>query len=68
MDVTDWGQVVVLGSCPGCLNWQLDYEPVVFASYEQSVAVIESVLREHLDECLHLQRALGPRVLQGLDA
>lgn len=58
MDVTTWEQSVVVGPCPGCQNWQVDYAPATFVSYAQCVAVVESVIREHLDECPHLQRLL----------
>jgi hypothetical protein len=60
MEVTSWGQQVCLGPCPGCGNWQVDYDPHLFVSYAQCVRVVETVLREHLDECPHLQRLLGP--------
>lgn len=63
MDVTapeELANRVVLGPCPGCLNWQLDYAPTDFTSYEDCCDVIETALAEHLDECPHLQQALGP--------
>lgn len=62
-------QVTVLGPCPGCDNWQVDYTNGALQPYVRSVlgangieadmtdfyAVIEAVLQEHLDECPHLR-------------
>lgn len=59
---------VVLGPCPGCDDWQLDYTDEVAEEYQRPSwedpntftirdfrAVIEEVLAEHLAECPHLR-------------
>lgn len=72
----------VLGPCPGCLSWQVEYTDEVVGQFattevlavsafagdtEDYVSldispfyeVIEDVLAEHLDECVHLRRLIG---------
>jgi hypothetical protein len=59
---------VVLGPCPGCDDWQLDYTNEVMDSYSRPVVgedgtftvadfrqVIEDILQEHMRECPHLR-------------
>lgn len=56
---------VVLGPCPGCELWQVDYSYKVAQEFIQMAdgsfdtslfhEAVEELLREHLDECLHLQ-------------
>ena len=56
---------VVLGPCPGCQLWQIDYSYRVAQEFIQMVdgsfdvrpfhQAVEELLREHLDECPHLQ-------------
>jgi len=51
---------VVLGPCPGCESWQLDYSKDVVsalgvASFYEAV---EGILQDHLVECPHLQQLL----------
>ena len=55
---------VVLGPCPGCWNWQLDYTYEAAGTYfgdKRAVdtsgfhLVVEGVLAEHLDECPELR-------------
>lgn len=59
---------VVLGPCPGCDDWQVDYTDEVRDSYSRPTIenpttftvgdfhqVIEDVLQEHLNECPHLR-------------
>lgn len=75
---------VVLGPCPGCQSWQIDYTSEAASSYagwempevhefgrEEAILldpvvdmrpfheVIEDALREHLEECPHLQQLVG---------
>lgn len=52
---------VVLGPCPGCLLWQVDYTDEAMLSFgtpEAFEAVIEALLQEHLADCEHLQALL----------
>lgn len=52
---------VVLGPCPGCDLWQVDYTDAVQLSYGTYPAfcdALEGVLAEHLDECPELQLIL----------
>lgn len=54
---------VVLGPCPGCELWQVDYTQQAAFSYGLGLTfrgVLERVIREHLQECVHLQGLLGP--------
>lgn len=62
---------VVLGPCPGCDDWQVDYSNEVAESYtvvlgraedgglrytqQPFLNVLEFVLREHMHECPHLK-------------
>jgi hypothetical protein len=60
------GYEVVIGPCPGCQSWQVDYTHEVAAQFgEPSVEstqpfadVVEDILAEHLAECPHLQLLL----------
>ena len=65
---------VVLGPCPGCDNWQLDYtyevmdeflEPTNHQSNSLTLrsfrAALEGILEEHLAECPHLKDLLIER-------
>ena len=62
------GGFVILGPCPGCQLWQLEYDDQAALSYAMITSTgidlsawheaVESALQEHLDECLHLQRLL----------
>lgn len=50
---------VILGPCPGCELWQVDYADDVTMLYATDVEwheIVESVLTDHLVECVHLQR------------
>lgn len=64
---------VVLGICPGCDLWQVDYTDVVAASYMRAhygadgevvvdpqpwADVIEALLEEHVAECHGLRELL----------
>ena len=54
---------VILGLCPGCYAWQVDYTDLVVWSYCQGDLtkwhlIIEEVLTEHMYDCEHLQMAL----------
>lgn len=44
----------VLGPCPGCELWTLEYD-MRDRSHEEWNEVVEDLLREHLDECRGLQ-------------
>jgi hypothetical protein len=65
LDVEEHGSTVVLGPCPGCQAWQLDYDlstPLMadYAFDPQALQeAVESILVGHLVECVHLQRAIG---------
>lgn len=64
MDVQTFDQVVVLGPCPGCQSWQLDYDQILvigtwLGDHEAFTQAIETILVDHLVECVHLQRAIG---------
>ena len=63
MDVETIDHRVVLGLCPGCQNWQVDYQPrspdLELLSMEELYAVVEGVLAEHLAECPHLRQLIG---------
>jgi len=52
--------VVVLGPCPGCESWQLDYSSDVAEALGvvDLHDVVEHALQEHLAECVHLQLLL----------
>lgn len=58
MSETDYE--VVLGPCPGCECWQVDYTQDVAAAMglEPFREAVEFLLQEHLDECPHLQLVL----------
>lgn len=73
-------QFTVLGPCPGCVNWTLEYAedveqqwsavnlwrpgddpmiPVVaLADRSEWHAVVEAILRDHLDECPGLREIM----------
>lgn len=61
----DDSRVTVLGPCPGCDDWQLDYADTVVDQYakvtmtgsdlSEFFALIEAILQEHLAECPHLR-------------
>lgn len=68
--IEEEGLTTVLGPCPGCDNWQLDYTQRAATSYAGWVigveqmprvdltpfyAVIEQALQEHMAECPHLR-------------
>lgn len=36
---------VVIGPCPGCKNWTLEYDA------EENVLVVEAMVRDHAAEC-----------------
>lgn len=74
LEETDFADVVI-GLCPGCELWQVDYTTEVRESYiwwkhdrswppfktpilDEWHEVIETVLAEHVMECVHLQRVL----------
>lgn len=66
MDVQKFdGGTVVLGPCPGCQAWQVDYNLTdeMMAEYAFSAAdfnqAVETILVDHLVQCEHLQRAIG---------
>lgn len=53
---------VVLGPCPGCESWQLDYTDAAAGTFhtgEAFYAVIEDLLGDHLEECPHLRQLLA---------
>lgn len=51
---------VVLGPCPGCLNWQLDYTNAVAGALglDRFHEAVEQILQDHLAECPHLRLLL----------
>lgn len=59
MRVTLEGPQVILGPCPGCEIWTLDYSLVVaatdYASDENFAEHVEFILQEHLAECSGLR-------------
>lgn len=61
----DAGSFTVIGPCPGCSIWTLEYEHTLIGmdSAWQSVQdfrdAIEGVLEEHLDECSGLQEIVA---------
>lgn len=50
-----FGQTVVVGPCPGCFCWQVEYDTALFTSITELHETVESVLQEHLEECSGLQ-------------
>lgn len=56
---------VILGPCPGCEMWTVQYDISTVQSYESAVAfadVIEDLLGEHLDECWGLQEIIFEKI------
>lgn len=67
------GDIVVLGPCPGCELWQVDYSQETAMTYvdlerDSGLLIasanpgwretVEAVLQEHFNECRHLQLLL----------
>lgn len=57
----------ILGPCPGCWNWTLDYSYALAETYADSQGnleawyeLLEAALREHYNECPALRDAVGP--------
>lgn len=55
---------VLIGPCPGCQSWQLDYTDDVLADYAEywlvtPAELLEDLLREHAAECPHLRELLA---------
>ena len=70
MDVQEHGETVIIGPCPGCQAWQVDYDLTLpemvdyafdFAAFNEAV---EFILVGHLVECVHLQAAIGAGWIQ----
>jgi hypothetical protein len=51
----DGGRFVVLGPCPGCFCWTLEYRDFQFDSIVELHETVEHCLQDHLDECPGLQ-------------
>lgn len=53
---------VILGPCPGCDLWTLQYDqPMVSASYspDEFGELVESILTAHLQECFGLREIVN---------
>lgn len=55
MPIEQVGQTVVLGPCPGCSCWQVEYNTSLFTSIVELHETVEGTLQDHLDECPGLQ-------------
>lgn len=51
--------LVILGPCPGCSVWTLEYDSEVRASYDDFELAVESLLQDHLDACPGLRELLS---------
>lgn len=54
MPLTRVNAIVILGPCPGCFLWTLEYEQGQFRPAELT-EMVESVLQDHVDECSGLE-------------
>jgi hypothetical protein len=56
------GATSILGPCPGCGSWQLDYTDAVAIEFFDCPggfhAVVEDALQEHFDACPQLREYL----------
>lgn len=54
-------RVVILGPCPGCHSWQLDYTRSLCFGFEHPewLTLIEGCLQDHHDECAGLRKILS---------
>jgi hypothetical protein len=55
----------ILGPCPGCEMWTIQYDPDVMGewpTHDAFAAVIEDLLGEHLDECRGLQEIVFEKI------
>lgn len=48
-----WARGALLGSCPGCEDWQLDFNPDELVAHGRLLAV-EDAAWEHLEQCAGL--------------
>ena len=56
---------VILGPCPGCEMWTVQYDRDVEMSFGSAAAfaeVIEEILADHLDECRGLQEIIFEKI------
>lgn len=50
-----WHQdFIVLGPCPGCYLWTLEYQRFLLPP-EELIEIVEDALQDHLEECPGLQ-------------
>jgi hypothetical protein len=51
---------VILGPCPGCLLWQLDYTFAVASEWTRAIwhLVVERALEEHFADCAPLRELM----------
>lgn len=50
--------LVLLGPCPGCFSWQLEYshgEMSQLYTVDEFEVVVEDILHAHMDECSGLK-------------
>lgn len=56
---------VILGPCPGCEMWTVQYDRTVEMSYDTArdfADAIEEILADHLDECRGLQELIFDKI------
>jgi hypothetical protein len=57
------GKSTVLGPCPGCTIWTLEYPHIIVTTdwwhYSDFAEDVETILREHVAECAGLQEILA---------
>lgn len=55
----DHQKMTTVGPCPGCESWQVDYDVdhlLETVSLNEFYEMLESALREHYEECVHLRK------------